>query len=195
MVNIYRNWVGKYKKKGSKKMNEHEKTTKSLLAIDQKTKHLWLQGETSVLYASASQITEIRIIQTVQKLFNIYAKVNLIYRMEDHLLEVKKSASAAKKFVEDFVKDLQKEEYVKNLKGTTFIKKKFILGFSVVETDLVALIVNSPVPVIMASYTSEEDAIEALEHFVTTGTYKTEKIKLDETGLKALDLLVEEISK
>jgi len=47
----------------------------------------------------------------------------------------------------------------------------------------------------MASYTSEEDAIEALEHFVTTGTYKTEKIKLDETGLKALDLLVEEISK
>ena len=89
----------------------------------------------------------------------------------------------------------KKEEYVKNLKGTTFIKKKFILGFSVVGTDLVALIVNSPVPVIMASYTSEEDAIEALEHFVTTGTYKTEKIKLDETGLKALDLLVEEISK
>jgi hypothetical protein len=169
--------------------------TKSLLAIDQKTKHLWLQGETSVLYASASQITEIRIIQTVQKLFNIYAKVNLIYRMEDHLLEVKKSAGAAKKFVEDFVKDLQKEEYVKNLKGTTYIKKKFILGFSVVATDLVALIVNSPVPVIMASYTSEEDAIEALEHFVTTGAYKTEKIKVDETGLKALDLLVEEISK
>lgn len=172
--------------------NKNISSTKSLLAIDPKTKHLWLQGESSILYASIKQITEIRIIQS-QNGFNIYAKLNLLYRFEDHLLDTKKTIGAAKKFVEDFVRTLQKEEYIKNLKNTTFIKKKSVMGFSVIGTDFVALLENSPIPIVLASYKTEEDAKEALNHFIDTGTYKSEKIKLDETSLHELNRLVEEI--
>jgi len=163
-----------------------------LLAIDHKTKYLWLQCETSILYAPIEHIIEIRIIQS-QAGFSIYAKLNLLYRFEDHLLDTKKTIGAAKKFAEDFVRVLQKEEYIKNMKGTIFIKKKSIIGFSVIGTDLAALLENNPIPIILASYKTEEDAIEALNHFIDTGTYKTEKIKLDETSLLELNKLIEEI--
>lgn len=164
-----------------------------LLGIDQKTKHIWLQSESSILYASADQILETRIIQSLGGGFNIYAKINLIYRFEDYLLDIKKTLAAAKKFVEEFMKELRKEEFIKNLKGTTFIKKNFVMGFSVVNSDLVALITNSPIPVVLASYATENDALEALEYYISNGTYKSEKIKLDESSLTALNSLVEEI--
>jgi len=167
---------------------------KNFLALDRKNQYLWLKDNSSVLYVSTKQINEIRILQTMNKLFNIYIKINLNYKMEDHLIEVKKTATAAKKFVEDFVKEIQKEEYIKNLKGTIYIKKKFIMGFGVIGTDLVAMIVNSSVPIILASYDSEESATCGLLHFIDTGNFKTEKIKLDTTSINALGLLMEEIS-
>lgn len=166
---------------------------KSLLGIDQKSKHIWLQGESSLLFVSLDQLTEIRIIKTVAGVFNIYAKVNLIYRFEDHLLDVKKTLAAAKKFVEDFIKESQKEEYVKDLTGTKYIKKKSVIGYSVENEQLLAILENGSTT-ILATYSTPTDAKEALDYFIETGNYKKEKIKLDETSLKAMDALVTEIN-
>jgi len=165
---------------------------KKILTVDQRTKNVWLKDDLSYHFISSKQIVEFIIVPVNNSTFDIYAKVNRFSKLENQLLDTKKTLTAAKKFVEDYVRFLQKEDFVKNLKGTTFIKRSSVIGFSCSGNDLVAL-TTSGNEIVLATYKTEENAKEALEYFIETDNYKTEKIKIDETALKALDLLVEEI--
>ena len=179
-------------------------TKTECLMIDPKTKWAWYHEEVSYLFHPTSQIVNVRIVIVSNNSFNIYAEIDLKNKLETKFLDNKKTLAAAKKFVEEFIKVSQREEFISNYDGIEFIQRNKLIQFGAYDKDLMGITEHFGT-FILAKYSTHKEAKEALKYFIETGEVKSSKKgvpkeeltepKEELNSLEALVILKEELKK